>query len=35
MGKTRTYDWFEHVVLVGLMFVISLITLFAVCVTIA
>jgi hypothetical protein len=33
-GKTRTYEWFEHVALVGLMFVISVITLFAFCVTI-
>jgi hypothetical protein len=34
-AKRGLYEWFEHSALVGLMFVISLISLFAFCVTIA
>ena len=33
-AKRGLYEWFEHVGLVSLMFVISLVTLFAFCVTI-
>jgi hypothetical protein len=33
-AKRGLYEWFEHGALVSLMFVISLITLFAFCVTI-
>jgi hypothetical protein len=33
-AKRGVYEWFEHGALVSLMFVISLITLFAFCVTI-